>query len=86
MKSLPVLLAAATLLLSACQPSYEKRIAEMEKQLSDKYTAKAADSLLVLLKAAVKASPDNHAQNMAYLTRGAEILFFKKDDATSAVR
>lgn len=81
-----ILAAVFALAISACQTDPVKQIPALEQALAATNSNGAADSLLLLYEAAVNAHPDNHADNLQYLSRAADLRFFRKKDAVGAVR
>lgn len=64
----------------------QKKIEELEQRLATQFTNERSDSLVNLYRDMVKAHPDDHANNLHYLTRAAEIQFDKRKDGASATR
>ena len=74
------------LLQTACTPPIQERIATMEQALASHYSDGKADSLVQLYRTAVDAHTEKDNINLDYLTKGANLLFYKRNDAKSAVR
>jgi tetratricopeptide (TPR) repeat protein len=74
--------------LLACQqkPDFSQQLAGLEQRLAVQYTPGRSDSLVNLYREAIKAHPDDHALNLKYFTRAAEIQFDLRGDGVSAVR
>ncbi|MEY3241313.1 MAG: hypothetical protein RIR11_2751 [Bacteroidota bacterium] len=64
----------------------QKKIAGLEQRLAAQFTNERSDSLVNLYRDLVKAHPDDHANNLRYLTRAAEIQFVKRKDGAPATR
>jgi tetratricopeptide (TPR) repeat protein len=82
------ILTAATALLPGCRNTgvdAGSRIPVLEQELEAAYNPAKADSLVDLYRQQVQAHPDDHANNTRYLTRTAEILYFRREDAAGAV-
>lgn len=78
----------AALVLVSCDQTKEqlKQIEALETRLKTQYTPERSDSLVTLYRDLVKAHPDHTGDNLAYLTRAAEIQFTLRGDGVSAVR
>lgn len=61
-------------------------IAQLEADYNAAYTPAKAKKLIEAYREAAKKQPENHALNLQYLTKAAEIQFNKIDDAVSACR
>ncbi|MCC6462724.1 MAG: hypothetical protein IT260_19815 [Saprospiraceae bacterium] len=77
---------AGVVFFSACQADPVTKIPALEKALDTAYSATTADSLVQFYLDAVKAHPDQHADNLRYLTRAAGIKFIHQKDPLAAVR
>jgi tetratricopeptide (TPR) repeat protein len=64
----------------------QKMIEGLEQRLAAQFTNERSDSLVNLYRDLVKAHPDDHANNLHYLTRAAEIQFVKRKDGAPATR
>ncbi len=64
----------------------QKSIEELEQRVATQFTNERSDSLVNLYRDMVKAHPDDHANNLHYLTRAAEIQFDKRKDGAPATR
>lgn len=76
----------ACLLCISCQPDPAKQIPALEANLAATNSDGAADSLLQIYQDAVKAHPDQHANNLHYLSKAAEIYFDRKKNDLAATR
>jgi len=76
----------SSLILLACGEDFTKKIAALEKELAATNNPAIADSLCRTYEAAAQAKPGDHAQNLLYLTKAAEIKFLRNKDAVHAVR
>ncbi|MBX2889678.1 MAG: tetratricopeptide repeat protein [Saprospiraceae bacterium] len=75
------------LLGSACrQPDLSVQIANLEMAQQQTHSPERADSLLLLYHATVEKHPDLSEQNLRFLTKAAEIKFFRQKDNVTAVR
>jgi tetratricopeptide (TPR) repeat protein len=81
-------LAIACVLWGSCQQesTFQPRIDALEQRLAAQYTPERSDSLVNLYREAVKAHPDDHATNLRYLTRAAEVQFTLRQDGVAASR
>ncbi len=72
----------------ACKntPDPVAQIARLEQNLAAQYNPAQADSLLTFYAQAIQAAPENHANNIRYLSRAAEIEYTRKQDGVAAVR
>ena len=77
---------AACMLCISCQPNPAKQIPALEAALAATNSVGVADSLLQIYQDVVKAHPDQHAQNLHYLSKAAEIHFDRKKNEVAAVR
>ncbi|MEQ1743795.1 MAG: tetratricopeptide repeat protein [Saprospiraceae bacterium] len=68
-----------SLVLVSCDENFTKKIAALEQQVAASSDPALADSLARTYLAAVTANPNNHADNLRYLTKAAEIKFSQKD-------
>ncbi|MFN0013007.1 MAG: tetratricopeptide repeat protein [Saprospiraceae bacterium] len=68
-----------SLVLVSCGENFPKKIAALEQQVAASSDPALADSLARTYLAAVAAAPDNHANNLHYLAKAAEIKFSQKD-------
>lgn len=78
-----------TLILAACQEPNQRLLDDikaMEQRFSTQNSIERCDSLITLYKQLVKNNPEDHANNLKYLTRAAEIQYINRDDAAPAVR
>jgi len=75
-----------SLVLFSCGEDYTKKIAALEQELAATNNPVIADSLCRSYEAAVQANPGEHARNLLYLTKSAEIKFVRSKDAVNAVR
>lgn len=76
----------AGLILSACGEDFSKKIAELEQKLAVSNDPAVAETLCNTYQTAAQANPGDHAKNLAYLTKAAEIKFVRNKDAVGAVR
>jgi tetratricopeptide (TPR) repeat protein len=65
---------------------YTGKIKQLEQGLEAHYNPTIATELTALYKTAAKANPDNHAINLDYFVKAADLQFNKMDDAVSACR
>ncbi len=82
-------LVACALLWSSCGNANEQKLAEingLEQRFTAEPSSARCDSLINLYKAAVKSNPDDHTNNLRFLTRAAEIQYEFRDDAAPSVR
>jgi tetratricopeptide (TPR) repeat protein len=81
------LLCVSTLLLSSCQETKttQEQITRLEKAVAAGTTEAQTDSLIQLYFATVQEHPDEHAANLRYLMKAAELQYAKKD-LTGAVQ
>ncbi|MBP6825804.1 MAG: tetratricopeptide repeat protein [Saprospiraceae bacterium] len=87
MRKLFCYLLFAGLFWQACtNKDYSARIAALEQSAAQSGTSGSTDSLVLLYREAVKAVPEDHARNFAYLVKGAKIKFTRQNDAVEAVR
>lgn len=75
-----------SLAFGACKNDPVDKIPALEQALAASYSKGTADSLVDLYLAAVKAHPDNHAANIQYLSKAAELRFTRSNDPLNAVR
>lgn len=75
-------------ILVACNNDSQKikEIEGLEERLAAQFTNERSDSLVNLYRNQVKAHPDDHVNNLKYLSRAAEIQFTLRDDGVSAAR
>ncbi len=73
---------------SACKntPDPAVKILNLEQKLAAKYDPADAKELVNAYRDAVKTYPDRHAENLQFLTKAADIQFFKFTDGVSAAR
>lgn len=74
------------LILSACGEDFSKKITALEQKLAASNDPAVAEELCNTYQAAAQANPGEHAQNLLYLTKAAEIKFLRNKDAVGAVR
>ncbi|MCC6413655.1 MAG: hypothetical protein IT270_18515 [Saprospiraceae bacterium] len=75
-----------TLFWVGCQNKNTAEIQKLEARYNEDASVALADSLVHLYRLSVKEDPNNHAQNLIYLTRAADIRFTKTGDAVTASR
>lgn len=87
MKSLPFFFFTLTIcLFFACkQNRLDEQIAALEQACAAAPTPGKVDSLLKFYREAVDKHPDEHAKNFRYLSKGAELIFLKKDNGVTAL-
>lgn len=81
-----ILVICCSLLHFACKEDPATKIPALEKALEMSGSKGAADSLVQLYQAAVKAHPEAQAANLHYLSKAANIRFAIDRDAVAAVR
>jgi tetratricopeptide (TPR) repeat protein len=81
-----VLIGLVACMACKSKPDFSKQLEGLEKRLAAQYTHDRSDSLVNLYREAIKAHPDEHALNLKYFTRAAEVQFTKRHDGVSAVR
>lgn len=81
-------LAAVAIFTTACNStSKEKELMRgLEQRLALAFTNERSDSLVTLYRDLVKKNPDDHVNNLEYLTRAAEVQMMRKDNAAPAAR
>lgn len=78
---------ALALLLYACKGGNpDAQITKLETAYAAAPSTAKADSLILLYQAAEKAHPNEHGVNLRYLTKAADLQYFRKNDGLSAVR
>lgn len=77
------------LLLVSCDQSNQRLLDDLksvESRYSDHNSNSLCDSLITIYKQLVKINPDDHVNNLHYLTRAAEVQFVNRDDAAPSAR
>lgn len=77
-----------SLALGSCTSDNQKlkEIEAVEQRLATQFTNERSDTLVNLYRNLVKAHPDDHANNVKYLSRAAEVQFTLREDGVSAAR
>jgi tetratricopeptide (TPR) repeat protein len=88
MNKLNLLILFSIFCLFSCKnkEDYSGKIKKLELGLEAHYNPTIATELAALYKTAAKANPDNHAANLDYFVKAADLQFNKMDDAVSACR
>jgi tetratricopeptide (TPR) repeat protein len=82
------LLAAVAIFTTACNSTSKEKelIRGLEQRLALEFTNERSDSLVTIYRELVKNNPEDHANNLQYLTRAAEVQMMRKDNAAPAAR
>lgn len=77
-----------SIVLASCTSDNQKvkEIEAVEQRLVTQFTNERSDTLVNLYRDLVKAHPDDHVNNMKYLSRAAEVQFTLREDGASAAR